>query len=136
MAGLKKEDEEILKELLEIKITDSKSVILKKKLFKEVWEKISNIKIRNGVLNNFSEIALLQEVNLLSLAIFRETSGWFLKQQRIKNYMLYIENSAVFASEAEKIELRVKWKACKRWLRTCEETGRHDIPPPIDLLKD
>lgn len=133
---MKKEDKKILDELMTIKITDSESVILKKKMFKESWEKLTKIKSSHSTLKPFNEVVALNLVNLLSLAIFRETSSWFLKQQRIKNYMLYIENQAIFSSEEEKIGLRVKWKACKRWLRVCEETGRDNISPPIELLRD
>lgn len=129
-------DKVILKELIEIKITDSKSVAMKKKKFKENWAKIQNYKEDSNNPYNFGKITLLMLNNILSMAIFRETSGWFLKQERIKNYMVYIENQAFFSSEVEKKELRIKWRACKRWLRVLEETGRDDIPPPIELLKD
>lgn len=132
---MKKEDEELLKELTEIKITDSESLVFKKKMFKENWDKIQNYKEDSNHPYNFGKITLMMLNNMLSMAIFRESSGWFLKQQRIKNYMLHIENEAGFASELEKQGLRVKWRACKRWLRQHEETGRDDIPPPIELLR-
>ena len=66
----------------------------------------------------------------------RLTSYFFFKKEQIKNYLLYIENQAIFATEDEKIQLRIKWRACNRWLKTIEDTGNAKISAPLELLKD
>ena len=135
----KKIIDEIKDDLKIQEITDSESVKSLKRDLTELLAKVENYKKNPNVAKGFYDwgdlsIALPLQVGYMRL--MRITSYFFFKKEQLKNYLLYIENQAIFANENEKICLREKWRACNRWLKQIEETGNSKIPAPVELLKD
>lgn len=127
---MNKNDETLkhLKDFFKIRISDSESVKMRKKAINKILEE------NNFCENSFeglSKMILLKTThrNLMSLL-----SPLRLKKERIKNYILYIENEALTATEIEKQQLRNKWRACNRWLKSIESTENFKIAPPVELL--
>ena len=139
MNNKKKILDEIKNDLKIQEITDSESVKMLKRDLLELLNKAENYKKNPNVSKGFYDwgdlsIALPLQVGYMRL--MRITSYFFLKKEQIKNYLLYLEGVAVLASEIEKSKLRIKWRACNRWLKQIEDTGNSKIPAPIELLKD
>ena len=135
----KKIFDEIKDDLKIQEITDSESVKMLKRDLLELLNKTENYKRNPNIEKNFCDwkdlmIAIPLQVGYARL--MRITSYFFFKKEQIKNYLLYIENQAIFSNEDEKIQLRIKWAACSRWLKQIENTGNAKIPAPIELLKD
>ena len=118
-------------------ITDSESV---KSLKKDLTELLNKAYKRNPNLTkefyDWSDLSVALPLQVGYMRLMRITSYFFFKKEQIKNYILYIENQAIFSTEDEKIQLRNKWRACNRWLKQIEETGNSKIPAPVELLKD
>lgn len=135
----KKIFDEIKDDLKIQEITDSESVKMLKKDLLELLNKAENYKKNPNVAKgfyNWGDLLVALPLQVGYMRLMRLTSYFFFKKEQIKNYLLYIENQAMFASENEKIDLREKWRACNRWLKQIEETGNAKIPAPIELLKD
>ena len=131
--------DEIKDDLKIQEITDSESVKMLKNDLLELLNKAENYKRNPNVAKgfyNWGDLSLGLQIQLGYIRLMRLTSYFFFKKEQIKNYLLYIENQAMFASEDEKIQLRIKWRACNRWLKTIEDTGNAKISAPIELLKD
>ena len=131
--------DEIKDDLKIQEITDSESVKSLKRDLTELLNKAKNYK-RNPNLTkgfyDFEELSIALPLQAGYARLMRLTSYFFFKKEQIKNYLLYIENQAIFLTEDEKIQLRTKWRACNRWLKQIEETGNSKIPAPVELLKD
>ena len=131
--------DEIKDDLKVNEITDSESVKSLKKDLTELLNKALNYKRNPNVAKGFydwSDLSVALPLQVGYMRLMRITSYFFFKKEQIKNYLLYIENQALFANENEKIDLREKWRACNRWLKQIEFTGNSKIPAPIELLKD
>ena len=131
--------DEIKDDLKIQEITDSESVKMLKRDLLELLNKAENYKRSPNLEKNFcdwKDLMIVMPLQVGYARLMRLTSYFFFKKEQIKNYLLYIENQALFASENEKIGLREKWRACNRWLKQIEETGNSKIPAPIELLKD
>ena len=131
--------DEIKDDLKIQEITDSESVKMLKNDLLELLNKAENYKKNPNVAKGFydwKDLNIALQLQLGYMRLIRMTSYPFFKKEQIKNYLLYIENQAIFATEDEKIQLRIKWRACNRWLKTIEDTGNSKIPAPIELLKD
>lgn len=115
-------------------ITDTEAVALKKRCIKEILK--SNYKENISSFKNFQNVSKTILLKVTFLNLVKSLSYLELKKERIKNYILYIENQASLSTETEKQQLRIKWKACNRWLKAIESTENFRIPPPIELLKD
>ena len=116
-----------LEDFLKIRITDSNSVVEMKKAMQNILKKNQNS------LN----WALPDKIffHITHLRLLRISGAPALKKERIKNYMLWIENEALNVDEEKKKVLRVLWKACNRWIKAIERTGNWQMPPPIELYK-
>ena len=131
--------DEIKDDLKIQEITDSESVKCLKKDLLELLNKAENHKRNPNTAKGFHDwgsLSLGLQLQLGYIRLMRITSYFFFKKEQIKNYLLHIENQAMFASENEKIDLRKKWRACNRWLKQIEDTGNSKIPAPVELLKD
>ena len=131
--------DEIKDDLKIQEITDSESVKKLKKDLLELLNKAENYKRNPNVAKGFhdwKDLNIALQLQLGYMRLMRLTSYFFFKKEQIKNYLLYIENQAILSTEDEKIQLRIKWRACNRWLKQIEETGSSKIPAPIELLKD
>ena len=131
--------DEIKNDLKVNEITDSESVKSLKRDLTELLKKAEKHKRNPNIAKEFHDwggLLLGLQLQLGYVRLMRLTSYFFFKKEQIKNYLLHIENQAMFASENEKIDLREKWRACNRWLKQIEETGNSKIPAPIELLKD
>ena len=134
----KKIIDEIKDDLKIQEITDSESVKSLKRDLTELLNKAENYKRNPNLIKgfyDFEDLSIALPLQVGYMRLMRITSYFFFKKEQIKNYLLYLENQAMFANENEKIQLRIKWKACNRWLKQIEETGNSKIPAPIELLK-
>ena len=135
----KKIIDEIKDDLKIQEITDSESVKSLKRDLTELLKKAENYKRDPKIEKNFwdwKDLIIAMPLQVGYARLMRLTSYFFFKKEQIKNYLLYIENQAIFSTEDEKIQLRIKWRACNRWLKQIEETGNSKIPAPVELLKD
>lgn len=128
---MKNKDFKELQDFIKIRITDSESVKIRKKVINEFLEEGKDFKK-----DNFKDISRMMLLNVTFMNLMRLLSPLKLKIECIKNYILYIENQALSATEIEKQELRIKWRACNRWLKAIESTGNFKIPTPIELLEE
>lgn len=131
--------DEIKDDLKIQEITDSESVKMLKRDLLELLNKAENYKRSPNVSKGFydwADLSIALPLQVGYMRLMRITSYFFFKKEQIKDYLLYIENQAMFASENEKIDLREKWSACNRWLKQIDFTGNSKIPAPIELLKD
>lgn len=127
---MKNKDFKELKDFLKIRITDSESVKIRKKVINEILEEGKDFE------KNFKDLSRMMLLNITFLNLMRLLSPLNLKIERIKNYILDIEKQAFTATEIEKQKLRNKWRACNRWLKTIESTENFKIVPPRELLED
>ena len=128
---MKKEDFNQLKDFLKIRITDTESVKMRKKTINEILNEEKDFQK-----DSFKDISRMMLLRVTFANLMHLLSPLKLKTERIKNYILNIENQALIATEEEKQSLRIKWKACNRWLKTIESTENFKISPPLELLKD
>lgn len=131
--------DEIKNDLKIQEITDSESVKSLKRDLTELLNKALNYKRSPNMAKGFyawSDFCIAMPLQVGYMRLMRMTSYFFFKKEQIKNYLLHIENQAIFSNEDEKIQLRIKWAACSRWLKQIENTGNAKIPAPVELLKD
>lgn len=129
---MNKNDETLkhLKDFFKIRISDSESVKMRKKVINKILEE------NNSCENSFEGLSKMILLKTTHKNLMLLLSPLRLKKERIKSYMLYIENEALTATEIEKQQLRNEWGACNRWLKSIESTKNFKIAPPVELLEE